>query len=296
MERFTGRVRQLFLPGHHWSMVSRTSHPWSTASRTSLEINHTVTEAVCCLAVSCRRADSAAGGLKGPKNQVRMKLECAPESAAYYEFRKSPIGWCQRWETGAWRVPRLDWIAKVASDFLDVTVTSAAAGEMTGQAGMFIGISRMQDYVLLRTLARQTSKANWSRAARQTVGHGDAHSSSRNVDWNESDAGLSAQRRNSASTTRSALHVRVPGEFVIAKPGPQQVEIRVVDDGVGLPPGWTLETSSGMGLSVTRERIVGLHPDGNSNFSVLPRTGGGTEVKISLPLRFAGEGANGPTQ
>jgi two-component system LytT family sensor kinase len=83
---------------------------------------------------------------------------------------------------------------------------------------------------------------------------------------------------------------------VIAESGPQQVEIRVVDDGVGLPPGWTLETSSGMGLSVTRERIVGLHPDGNSSFSVLPRTGGGTEVKISLPLRFAREGANGPTQ
>ncbi|HXW90007.1 MAG TPA: histidine kinase [Terriglobales bacterium] len=83
---------------------------------------------------------------------------------------------------------------------------------------------------------------------------------------------------------------------VIAEPGPHQVQIRVVDDGVGLPPGWTLETSSGMGLSVTRERIVGLHPDGNSRFSVRPRTGGGTEVEISLPLRFAGEGANGPTR
>jgi signal transduction histidine kinase len=76
---------------------------------------------------------------------------------------------------------------------------------------------------------------------------------------------------------------------VIAERGPNQVEIRVADDGVGLPPGWRLETSSGMGLSVTRERIVGLHPDGNSRFSVRPRTGGGTEVEISLPLRFAGE-------
>jgi two-component system, LytTR family, sensor kinase len=66
------------------------------------------------------------------------------------------------------------------------------------------------------------------------------------------------------------------------------LEIRVADDGAGLPPGWTLETSSGMGLSITRERIVGLHPDGNSRFSVRPRTGGGTEVEISLPLRFAG--------
>jgi two-component system, LytTR family, sensor kinase len=82
---------------------------------------------------------------------------------------------------------------------------------------------------------------------------------------------------------------------VIVRRGPNQVEIRVTDDGVGLPPGWTLETSAGTGLSVTRERIVGLHPDGNGRFSVRPRTGGGTEVEISLPLRFAGERASGPT-
>ncbi|HEY1938308.1 MAG TPA: histidine kinase [Candidatus Angelobacter sp.] len=82
---------------------------------------------------------------------------------------------------------------------------------------------------------------------------------------------------------------------VIAHRGSNQVEIRVADDGVGLPPGWTLETSSGMGLSVTRERIIGLYPDGNSKFSVKSRTGGGTEVEISLPLRFAEEETNGAT-
>jgi two-component system, LytTR family, sensor kinase len=83
---------------------------------------------------------------------------------------------------------------------------------------------------------------------------------------------------------------------VTAERGQNQVQIRVADDGVGLPPGWTLDTSSGMGLSVTRERIIGLHPDGNSRFSVRPRTGGGTEVEISLPLRFAGGRASGPTR
>ncbi|MGD0735473.1 MAG: histidine kinase [Terracidiphilus sp.] len=80
---------------------------------------------------------------------------------------------------------------------------------------------------------------------------------------------------------------------VTALCGPNQLEIRVADDGVGLPAGWTLETSSGMGLSITRERIVGLHPDGKSRFAVRPRTGGGTEVEISLPLRFAEERTNG---
>jgi LytS/YehU family sensor histidine kinase len=83
---------------------------------------------------------------------------------------------------------------------------------------------------------------------------------------------------------------------VVALRGPNQVEIRVADNGVGLPPGWTLETSSGMGLSVTRERIIGLHPDGNSRFSVRPRSGGGTEVEISLPLRFAEEQASAATR
>jgi two-component system, LytTR family, sensor kinase len=83
---------------------------------------------------------------------------------------------------------------------------------------------------------------------------------------------------------------------VVAQRGPNQVEIRVADDGVGLPPGWTLETSSGMGLSATRERIVGLHPHGNTRFSVRPRSGGGTEVEIWLPLRFAGEQASVPTR
>lgn len=76
---------------------------------------------------------------------------------------------------------------------------------------------------------------------------------------------------------------------VVAQNRLSQLEIRVADDGVGLPSGWALETSSGMGLSVTRERILGLYPDATSTFSVGPRSEGGTEVKISLPLRFSGE-------
>jgi signal transduction histidine kinase len=71
-----------------------------------------------------------------------------------------------------------------------------------------------------------------------------------------------------------------------------RVEIRVTDDGVGLPPGWTLDNSTGLGLSVTHERITGLHPNGGSSFAVTRRDGGGTEVEISLPLRWAGEEAD----
>src|SRR6185437_10766241 len=59
----------------------------------------------------------------------------------------------------------------------------------------------------------------------------------------------------------------------------ERLEIRVVDDGVGLPAGWTLESSTGLGLSITRQRIAWLHPNGNSGFAVARREGGGTEVE-----------------
>jgi two-component system LytT family sensor kinase len=72
-----------------------------------------------------------------------------------------------------------------------------------------------------------------------------------------------------------------------------RLEIRIIDDGVGLPPGWTMNTSNGLGLSVTRERIAGLHGNGSSHFAVLRREGGGTEVEISLPLRMMDGESNG---
>jgi LytS/YehU family sensor histidine kinase len=76
----------------------------------------------------------------------------------------------------------------------------------------------------------------------------------------------------------------------------ENLEIRVTDDGVGLAPGWTLETSAGIGLAVTRERITSLHPNGNSHFRVERREMGGTEVSISLPLHFKEEAdGNGRT-
>ena len=66
------------------------------------------------------------------------------------------------------------------------------------------------------------------------------------------------------------------------------LHVGVLDDGVGLPPTWPPpESQSGLGLSVTRERIAGLHPPGSSHFSVHPRAGGGTAVEISFPLRFS---------
>src|ERR1700685_965722 len=66
-----------------------------------------------------------------------------------------------------------------------------------------------------------------------------------------------------------------------------RVKIRVADDGVGLPAGWDLEKSAGLGLSATRERIAGLYPDARSRFDIRNREGGGTEVEVDLPYRLA---------
>ncbi|MGI4747145.1 MAG: sensor histidine kinase, partial [Janthinobacterium lividum] len=66
-----------------------------------------------------------------------------------------------------------------------------------------------------------------------------------------------------------------------------QLEIGVVDDGVGLPPGWAGASGSGVGLSITRERVLGLHPVGEARFAIGPGENGGTEVTMSFPVRLA---------
>jgi signal transduction histidine kinase len=93
------------------------------------------------------------------------------------------------------------------------------------------------------------------------------------------------------NAVRHGLASRASGGTVTvsARPAGDRLEIRVQDDGVGLPHGWRLDTGAGVGLSVTRERIAELHPNGSSRFTVTSRASGGTNVDISLPLRVAGE-------
>jgi two-component system, LytTR family, sensor kinase len=93
---------------------------------------------------------------------------------------------------------------------------------------------------------------------------------------------------------RHGISRRAAGGTLVVKAATEggRLEIRVIDDGVGLPLGWTLEGSEGLGLSITRQRIAGLHPDGTSNFVVRNRAEGGTVVEVSLPLRLVGEEVN----
>lgn len=93
--------------------------------------------------------------------------------------------------------------------------------------------------------------------------------------------------RHGISKRATGGEVRVTAE---AREG--KLLIRVVDDGVGLPPGWTVEKSAGLGLSVTRERIAGLYPNGTSRFAISSQEEGGTAVEIELPLVVKGEEAS----
>ena len=64
-----------------------------------------------------------------------------------------------------------------------------------------------------------------------------------------------------------------------------QLEIRILDNGVGLPVDWSLEKHKGLGLALTKERIAGLHPHEVIQFELTRRKEGGTQVTISFSYR-----------
>lgn len=74
------------------------------------------------------------------------------------------------------------------------------------------------------------------------------------------------------------------------------LHIRVVDDGVGLPPDWRMESCAGLGIGVTRERLQALYPEqGEQIFTISQREGAGTEVSIRIPLHRTGAELRGTT-
>jgi signal transduction histidine kinase len=87
---------------------------------------------------------------------------------------------------------------------------------------------------------------------------------------------------------RHGLSPRAGGGSIVlqARRQDDKLYVGVLDDGVGLAKG--SQGGQGLGLSVTRERIAGLHPEGSSGFSIHPRPEGGTAVEISFPLRWEG--------
>jgi signal transduction histidine kinase len=68
-----------------------------------------------------------------------------------------------------------------------------------------------------------------------------------------------------------------------------QLELHVVDNGVGLPRQWQLGASAGHGLRVTIERLQALYPQcGEDCLTVSRRDAGGTDVVIHIPFQVTG--------
>jgi signal transduction histidine kinase len=74
---------------------------------------------------------------------------------------------------------------------------------------------------------------------------------------------------------------------VIARHSVGNLVIQVEDDGVGLPPDWNERPAEGLGLSVTRQRLEGFFPDGQSSFELRSGKDGGVEVELRFPLSYA---------
>jgi hypothetical protein len=93
------------------------------------------------------------------------------------------------------------------------------------------------------------------------------------------------------NAVRHGLEGRMSGGKIVvsARHVGDQLHINVLDDGVGLPPHWGMETSAGLGIRVTRERFQALYAaPGGHDFTISRRMGGGTEVAIRIPLHRAG--------
>jgi two-component system LytT family sensor kinase len=66
------------------------------------------------------------------------------------------------------------------------------------------------------------------------------------------------------------------------------LRLHVVDNGVGLPRQWSIETSTGHGLRVTLERLRALYPQSAEECLTIRRCEGeGTEVVVCIPLHGA---------
>jgi two-component system LytT family sensor kinase len=72
-------------------------------------------------------------------------------------------------------------------------------------------------------------------------------------------------------------HVAVRSQLL----GDGRLELRVEDDGAGLPDGWTLQSRQGVGLRTTVARLEQLYGS-DHELLVEPRAGGGTVVTIRL--------------
>ena len=87
---------------------------------------------------------------------------------------------------------------------------------------------------------------------------------------------------------RHGIESRISGGEIIVSATLETVylDIRVLDNGVGLPRNWRLDDTKGLGVRVTLERLTALYPKlRESCLTLRRRENGGTEVAVQIPLR-----------
>ena len=87
---------------------------------------------------------------------------------------------------------------------------------------------------------------------------------------------------------RHGLEQRTSGGSITisATKAGDELRLSVADDGVGLPHGWRMESSTGHGLRITLERLVASDPEAVENCLSIGRgERGGTVAAIHIPLR-----------
>lgn len=94
--------------------------------------------------------------------------------------------------------------------------------------------------------------------------------------------------RHGVSPSASPRAVRVE-----ATRSGESLVLRVIDDGPGLPPGWSQEEGEGVGLRNVRERLARLYGR-DAELTVAPAEEGGVEARVRIPVRPASDGAATP--
>jgi two-component sensor histidine kinase len=70
--------------------------------------------------------------------------------------------------------------------------------------------------------------------------------------------------------------------LVQAARGPGELKVRVEDNGAGLPEGFSLDAHASLGLQIVRTLV---ESELGGQLAIRPRTGGGTSVSVSLPVK-----------
>jgi two-component sensor histidine kinase len=79
--------------------------------------------------------------------------------------------------------------------------------------------------------------------------------------------------------------------LVQAGRGPEQLSMTVEDNGAGLPDGFSLDAHASLGLQIVRTLV---ESELGGQLAIMPRPGGGTTVRVSLPVKAIVATTSGP--